>query len=213
MSEVHIMRKMIGLTTFGLLTTFGGAQAASVQHRGPIQVAQASGNNTNAGAGSSAAQPESMRIQEQTTRQYYNGPASGSTGTNGTTSGPTTESPLNGSSSSVERNRIDTGGPPRQRLQVDDGVAGAVRGTGTNNAASPNNTIVRGAPSTSGTATGTSTTAASPTTSSPGAVSSPGTAGSSAGGTAGSSSTGASSGASGSSGGGGGGSSSGGGGH
>jgi hypothetical protein len=79
-----------------------------------------------------SAEPESMRIQEQT---------------QGSINNSTTGAP----NSSVERNRIDPAAPSPNRLQVDDGVAAGVRQSPDVNTAHPGsggnsyNTVTRGA--------------------------------------------------------------------
>lgn len=104
-------------------------------------------------APATSAQPESMRIQQRTQRQYFNAPGSPNT------SGTTTEAPGT-ATSPVGQGRIDPAAPSRNRLQIDEGQSARARenpdtnapqsGTGTSY-----NSIIRGAPSSSGTGAGT----------------------------------------------------------
>jgi hypothetical protein len=125
---------------------------AAVSSPGFAQTSQPSAKNE-APSPSTAGQPESMRIQQRTQRQYFNAPVSPNT------SGTTTEAP-GAASSPVEHGRIDPAAPSRNRLQIDEGQSARARenpdtnanqsGTGT----SSYNTIIRGAPSSSGTGAG-----------------------------------------------------------
>lgn len=101
--------------------------------------------------------PESMRIQQRTERQYFNSPvAPNATGT-------TTEAPGT-ASSPVEPGRIDPAAPSRQRLQIDEGQSARARenpdtnasqsGSGQSGSGTSYNTIIRGAPSSSGASAG-----------------------------------------------------------
>ncbi|MBS0233522.1 MAG: hypothetical protein JSR99_08540 [Proteobacteria bacterium] len=100
--------------------------------------------------------PESMRIQQSVTQQNGNDPnmPGNRTGT------PTTEAP-GSSSGPVETNRIDPAAPSPNRLQIDDGTSAAVRQNPDANTLHPGsagtsyNTILRGAPSSSGASPGT----------------------------------------------------------
>lgn len=135
--------------------------------------------------------PESMRIQQSVTQQNANDqnmPA------NRGSSQPTTEAP-GSAAGPVERHRLDPAAPSPQRLQIEDGTSASVRNPDADAlhpgpSGSSYNTIMRGAPSTSGTSTGTSGIGSSPGT---GASSGSG-AGGSAGGAGGSAGGGASSG-------------------
>ncbi len=108
-------------------------------------------------SGTGSALPESLRIQQSVTQQNANDP---------NTSGnvdkqPTTEAP-GSPSGPVEMNRIDPAAPSPNRLQIDDGTSAAVRQNPDANALHPRsagtsyNTILRGAPSSSGASAGTS---------------------------------------------------------
>jgi len=168
-----------------VVATVAGAAVASP---GFAQTSQPSAKE--APAPSTSTQPESMRIQERTQRQYFNAPASPNT------SGTTTEAPGT-ASSPVEQGRIDPAAPSRNRLQIDEGQSARARENPDANApqsgtGSSYNTIIRGAPSTSGTGAGTgvsgSTGAGSSGTSGVGGAASGaagGTSGSSAGGSSG----------------------------
>jgi len=100
--------------------------------------------------------PESMRIQQSVTQQNANDPnmPANSTGA------PTTEAP-GSSSGPVEMNRIDPAAPSPNRLQIDDGTSAAVRQNPDADTLHPGsagtsyNTILRGAPSSSGASPGT----------------------------------------------------------
>ncbi|MBS0253357.1 MAG: hypothetical protein JSR78_20045 [Proteobacteria bacterium] len=101
--------------------------------------------------------PESMRIQQSVTQQNANDPKMPG---NGGSAQPTTEAP-SGAAGPVERHRLDPAAPSPQRLQIDDGASAAVRNPDADalhpgSSGSSYNTIMRGAPSTSGTSTGTS---------------------------------------------------------
>lgn len=100
--------------------------------------------------------PESMRIQQSVTQQNSTDP---NMPANRGSSQPTTEAP-GGAAGPVERNRLDPAAPSPQRLQIEDGTSAAVRnpdadGLHPGSSGSSYNTIVRGAPSTSGAGTGT----------------------------------------------------------
>jgi hypothetical protein len=142
---------------------------------------------------SDAGLPESMRIQERAERQYFNkAVAPNSTGT-------TTEAPGT-ASSPVEQKRIDPAAPSKNRLQIDPGQSARARQNPDTNAPQSNtgtsyNTIVRGAPSNSGTSggvSGSSGTGMTTSPSTPGATSSSPSSGTS--GTGGAASSGSSSG-------------------
>jgi hypothetical protein len=132
-----------------VVATVAGAAVSSPSF---AQTSQPSTKNE-APSSSTATQPESMRIQQRTERQYFNAPVSPNT------SGTTTEAPGT-ASSPVEQGRIDPAAPSRNRLQIDEGQSARARenpdtnapqsGTGTSY-----NTIIRGAPSNSGTGAGT----------------------------------------------------------
>ncbi|CAA2139933.1 hypothetical protein [Hyphomicrobium sp. ghe19] len=101
--------------------------------------------------------PESMRIQQSVTQQNARD-AERALQQNSRTS---TEAP--GSfGAPVETKRIDPAAPNSQRLQIDDGVSGAIRknpdasGQASGSSGSSYNMILRGAPSNNGVSTGTS---------------------------------------------------------
>jgi len=130
------------------------ALAISVSAAGVVSVsAQTTQRSGTSPAGPSTNLPESMRIQQQTERQYFNAPVAPNS------SGTTTEAPGT-ANSPLEQGRIDPAAPSRQRLQIDEGQSARARenpdvnapqsGTGTSY-----NTIVRGAPSSSGSSPGT----------------------------------------------------------
>ncbi len=102
--------------------------------------------------------PESMRIQQGVTQQNSNEQTTPSSSGESRT---TTEAP-GSAGGPVEMNRIDPAAPSSQRLQIDDGASAAVRQNPDVNALHPGsagtsyNTILRGAPSTSGASGGTS---------------------------------------------------------
>ena len=100
--------------------------------------------------------PESMRIQQQVDRQNSANPQSLITKPGATTTDAPGAAPP-----PVEQNRLDPSAPSRQRLQIDEGAsARAIQNPGattTNpNAAGNFNTIIEGAPSSSGTSSGVS---------------------------------------------------------
>ena len=131
--------------------------------------------------------PESMRIQQSVTQQNANDP---NMPANRGSSQPTTEAP-GSAAGPVERHRLDPAAPSPQRLQIEDGTSAAVRNPDADTlhpgpSGSSYNTIMRGAPSTSGTSTGTTGIGSSPGTGASsvgaGAGGSAGDAGGSAGG-------------------------------
>lgn len=100
--------------------------------------------------------PESMRIQQSVTQQNATDP--NMPANRESSSLPTTEAP-GSPTGPVERNRLDPAAPSPQRLQIDDGTSAAVRNPDANglhpgSSGSSYNTIMRGAPSTSGASTG-----------------------------------------------------------
>jgi hypothetical protein len=136
--------------------------------------------------GPSTGLPESMRIQQRTQRQYFNSPVTPNS------AGTTTEAP-GAAQSPVEPGRIDPAAPSRQRLQIDEGQSARARENPDANARQSGsgtsyNTIIRGAPSSSGAGAGTGSSGSS------GSSGTAGTAGTSSSGAGGSSSGGASSG-------------------
>jgi hypothetical protein len=103
--------------------------------------------------------PESMRIQQRTEREYFNSPVAPNA------RGTTTEAPGT-ANSPVEPGRIDPAAPSRQRLQIDEGQSARARENPDTNApqsgsSTSYNTIIRGAPSSSGTGAGTGVSGAS----------------------------------------------------
>lgn len=121
--------------------TVGGAQ------RGPA-----------AGGSGKTTLPESMQIQQETVRAL---PPRRDLITKGGTSGaPAAPSVVN---SSVERNRLDSAAPSRQRLQIDDlSEVRAQQQTPNAAAASPSNPVANGLPSSNGNGTSGSGVAAAP---------------------------------------------------
>ncbi|MBA2126509.1 hypothetical protein DLM45_09785 [Hyphomicrobium methylovorum] len=98
--------------------------------------------------------PESMQIQQRAQRQYSTEPAQQKTDQEN----PSTEAPGN-PTSTVGRNRIDPAAPSRQRLQIDEGQSARARENPDANAPQDGrgtsyNSVIRGAPSSSGTSTG-----------------------------------------------------------
>jgi hypothetical protein len=100
--------------------------------------------------------PESMRIQQQVTKKNLADPRALTT-----KGGATTTDAPGAAAPPVEQNRLDPSAPSRQRLQIDEGASAravqnpsadaANRGGGGNF-----NTIIEGAPSSSGTSSGAS---------------------------------------------------------
>jgi len=174
-TRIYDMKRIIAV-----VATVAGAAVSSPSF---AQTSQPSTKNE-VPSPSTSTQPESMRIQQRTQRQYFNAPVSPNT------SGTTTEAP-GAASSPVEQGRIDPAAPSRNRLQIDEGQSARARENPDTNAQQSGsgtsyNTMIRGAPSSSGTGAGTgvsgSTGAGSSGTSGAGGAAS---SGSSAGGSSG----------------------------
>lgn len=142
--------------------------ALTVAAAGSPSLAQTARQPATTPTGPSTNLPESMRIQQRTERQYFNSAvAPNSTGT-------TTEAP-GAASSPVEPGRIDPAAPSRQRLQIDEGQSVRARENPDANAPQSGsgtsyNTIVRGAPSSSGASAGTGVSGSSGSTGTSGAA-------------------------------------------
>ena len=100
--------------------------------------------------------PESMRIQQQVDRQNSANPQSLITKPGATTTDAPGAAPP-----PVEQNRLDPSAPSRQRLQIDEGASARAIQNPNATATDPNaggnfNTIIEGAPSSSGTSSGVS---------------------------------------------------------
>jgi hypothetical protein len=144
--------------------------------------------------------PESMRIEKNVQRQFYQ---QSPKGPNTSENQPSTDAP-GGARSPGERNRLDPAAPGRHRLQIDEGqsaraIQNPSESTPQTSPANPGtsyNTIIEGAPSTSGTSSGTSGTSGGTTSTMPGTSPGVGGTGSSGGLSSGTSSGGAAGGSS-----------------
>ena len=131
------------------------AQAGIAFAQSTANPSNTSGSNQSTTSGNSAL-PESMRIQQSVTEQNAADSA------NGTLSRASRPSGSGGAGASMENNRLDPSAPSPHRLQIDDGASAAVRNPDVDTVhpgytGGSYNTIVRGAPSTSGVNTGSST--------------------------------------------------------
>jgi hypothetical protein len=144
--------------------------------------------------------PESMRIEQNVQRQFYQ---QSPKGPNTSENQPSTDT-SGGARSPVERNRLDPAAPGRHRLQIDEGqtvraIQNPSESTPQTSPANPGtsyNTIIEGAPSTSGTSSGTSGTSGGATSTMPSTSPGAGGTGSSGGLSSGTSSGGAAGGSS-----------------